>query len=71
MARQAKYRDLIAAMQSQFDIAVYDPLSALCDGAACQAVANGHVLYFDDNHVGVYGSTQALRNFVLAPANAG
>ena len=68
MARQAKYRDLIGTMQSQFGIAVYDPLTALCDDVACQAVADGHVLYFDDNHVGVYGSTQAMRNFVLAPA---
>jgi hypothetical protein len=67
MARQAQYRALVAAAQSQSGIAVFDPVPALCDDIACHAVADGRMLYFDDNHLGVYGSTQALREFVVMP----
>ena len=63
MARQSRYRNLIAEMEKEFGIAVYDPLPWLCDESACQAVADGHVLYFDDNHLGVFGSSWALRGF--------
>jgi hypothetical protein len=67
MARQAQYRELIAAAQAQSGIAVFDPVPALCDESACQAVADGHMLYFDDNHLGVFGSTRMLREFVVKP----
>ena len=63
MARQASYRNIIADMQREFGIEVYDPLPALCDGRDCHAVANGHLLYFDDNHLGIVGSSWALRLF--------
>jgi hypothetical protein len=63
MARQAGYRTIVRDMQREFGIAVYDPIPALCDETACQAVAEGHVLYHDDNHLGVFGSSWALRNF--------
>jgi hypothetical protein len=62
-ARQSGYRKLIEAMKSEFGISVYDPMPALCDDAECHAVAEGHVLYFDDNHLGVFGSSWALREF--------
>jgi peptidoglycan/LPS O-acetylase OafA/YrhL len=63
MARQSAYRGLITEMQNEFGIAVYDPVPALCDDINCQAVAEGHVLYFDDNHLGMFGSSWALRRF--------
>ena len=63
LERQSAYRSLIEAMRREFGIAVYDPMPALCDDAACHAVAEGHVLYSDDNHLGVFGSSWALRQF--------
>jgi len=61
LVRQKDYRDLVRELQRDFGIAVYDPISALCDDNVCHAVADGHVLYFDDNHLGVFGSSWALR----------
>lgn len=66
-AHQAGYRLLVADLQREFGIAVYDPLAVLCDGDACHAVADGRVLYFDDNHLGVFGSSWALRSWRPAP----
>ena len=63
MARQAAFRSLITELQNDLGIAVYDPVPALCDDVNCQAVAEGHVLYFDDNHLGTFGSSWALRRF--------
>ena len=63
MARQSAYRNLISEMQKEFGVAVFDPLTELCDANACHAVAEGRVLYFDDNHLGVFGSSWALRGF--------
>ena len=63
MARQSAYRSLITAVQGESRLAVYDPVSALCDDVSCYAVADGHMLYFDDNHLGIYGSSWALRGF--------
>ncbi len=63
MARQSGYRSIVLDMQREFKIAVYDPLPALCDETACLAVANGHLLFSDDNHLGVFGSSWALRHF--------
>lgn len=63
LRRQAIYRKLIDDMKGEFGISVYDPLQSLCDDAECQAVADGHMLYFDDNHLGDFGSSFALRAF--------
>ena len=63
LARQSGYRNVINEMKSELGIAVYDPLPSLCDDRECHAVAEGHVLYFDDNHLGVFGSSWALRQF--------
>ena len=61
LARQSGYRNLIETMKQESGITVYDPMTALCDDAECHAVAEGRVLYFDDNHLGVFGSSWALR----------
>jgi hypothetical protein len=68
MARQSKYRDVIRELQSQLDFSVFDPLPALCDERSCHAVIDGHLLYFDDNHLGVYGSQRATRQFTFRSA---
>jgi peptidoglycan/LPS O-acetylase OafA/YrhL len=65
MARQSTYRELIANVRAETGITVFDPLTTLCDEAACHAVADGHLLYFDDNHLGVYGSVWALRSLAI------
>ena len=63
MERQSAYRALVASIQQELLITVFDPIPALCDAEACHAVAEGHVLYFDDNHLGTFGSSWALRAF--------
>jgi len=70
MARQSTYRGLIDELRSQTGIAVFDPLTTLCDQTSCHAVADGHLLYFDDNHLGVYGSTYALAGFTVHPRSS-
>jgi len=62
-ARQSSYRNVIDDVKAELGVAVYDPLPSLCDGHQCHAVGEGHVLYFDDNHLGVFGSSWALRAF--------
>ena len=69
MTRQSRYRDIVSALQSELKIAVYDPLMKLCDEATCHAVADGHLLYFDDNHLGVFGSEWAMRGFTPRATN--
>ena len=64
MARQLIYRNLVADMQREFGVTIYDPSTALCRAGACQALGDGHVLYFDDNHLGVFGSSWALRGLI-------
>jgi hypothetical protein len=68
MARQSTFRDMINELQAQLHFAVYDPLPALCDASSCHAVIDGRLLYFDDNHLGVHGSQQAMRQFALTAA---
>jgi hypothetical protein len=69
MARQSTFRDIVAALHSEMGISVHDPTATLCDDTTCHAVADGHLLYFDDNHLGVFGSGWALRGFTPRPAN--
>jgi hypothetical protein len=67
LARQAIYRNIISELLPSLHFAVYDPLTALCDEAECHAIRDGHVVYSDDNHLGVFGSQWAMRQFVLKP----
>ena len=68
MTRHSKYRELIEELRQELHVAVYDPLPSLCDAVACRAVVDGHLLYSDDNHLGVYGSQWVMRQFAFKPA---
>jgi peptidoglycan/LPS O-acetylase OafA/YrhL len=63
MARQSGYRNLVGDMRREFGITVYDPLESMCDEDYCYGVAEGRLLYVDGDHLGVFGSSWALRGF--------
>jgi hypothetical protein len=57
---------------------VFDPFPALCDDESCWAVRDGRILYQDETHLSVEGSTaladglaQAIRDGVAAGTTAG
>ncbi|WP_439541296.1 acyltransferase family protein [Hyphomicrobium sp.] len=37
-------------------VTIIEPADALCEGERCLAVADGKPLYFDDNHLSIYGT---------------
>jgi peptidoglycan/LPS O-acetylase OafA/YrhL len=61
--RQARYGELVARMQREYGVDVFDPSVALCDGEVCHAVTGGRMLYHDDNHLGIAGSSWVMRAF--------
>ena len=61
--RQARFVELVSRMQREFGIDVFDPSTELCDSTSCRAVADGRMLYHDDNHLGVAGSSWVMRAF--------
>lgn len=63
LARQTGYRNLVGELQREFGISVYDPLPSLCDARNCYGVAEGRMLYVDGDHLGLFGSSWALRAF--------
>lgn len=67
-ARQAVYRTLVARLQQRHPrLAVHDPLPVFCDDAACRGVRDGHVLYFDDDHVNAIGAARVLEGLLARP----
>ncbi|HYD15113.1 MAG TPA: SGNH hydrolase domain-containing protein, partial [Hyphomicrobium sp.] len=52
--RSAFIRELIADLP----VMVIDPGKALCESDRCLAVAGGKPLYFDDNHLSIYGAAR-------------
>jgi peptidoglycan/LPS O-acetylase OafA/YrhL len=44
-------------------VSIIDPASAMCEGTHCLAAAGGKPLYFDDNHLSVYGTERLERLF--------
>lgn len=52
-ARQQEYRAVVRAIPR---LAVIDPLPAMCSDDNCRALANGVLLYADNNHLSVAGS---------------
>lgn len=45
-----------------------DPSSSLCRGGECHWIANGQVLYFDDNHLSLPGARMIVDEQILARA---
>ncbi|MEO8677649.1 MAG: acyltransferase family protein [Vicinamibacterales bacterium] len=70
LARQAPFRALLSDLAGKFPVTVVDPLPILCDAEWCMAIADGRMLYHDDNHLGVVGSSIVAAAFAgLPPAN--
>jgi hypothetical protein len=56
-ARQQEYRAVIDELHSRHpNLVVFDTLPLLCDEHFCYGIKDHHVIYQDDNHIGVYGS---------------
>jgi len=56
-ARQQEYRAAIDALHARHpNLVVFDTLPLLCDGQFCYGIKDHHVIYQDNNHIGVYGS---------------
>jgi peptidoglycan/LPS O-acetylase OafA/YrhL len=53
-ARDAFMRSLLEGLP----VRIIDPSQAFCDTSRCVAVAGGKPLYFDDNHLSVYGGAR-------------
>ncbi|HEY3971534.1 MAG TPA: acyltransferase family protein [Candidatus Sulfotelmatobacter sp.] len=65
-ARARAYRAVIFDIQKEFSrLRVFDPLPSLCDGTACYAMRDGHLLYRDDNHLSAAGSEYLAEKFVV------
>jgi peptidoglycan/LPS O-acetylase OafA/YrhL len=68
--RQFEYRSIVRAlMQEHPKMKVFDPLPLFCDETWCRGKDDGHLLYYDTNHLTVYGSQRvwkALLPFVSA-----
>jgi peptidoglycan/LPS O-acetylase OafA/YrhL len=57
MWRQSDYRLLVGELQGRHPkLLVFDAAAPLCDAERCYAMRDGHAYYYDDNHVGRYGS---------------
>lgn len=65
-ARQKDYRVIIASLQKKYPQVLFvDPTPLLCDTEYCYAKKDGHLLYRDDDHLSLFGSTTLMKQ--LAP----
>src|SRR5580704_6345748 len=56
-ARQKDYRAAIEQIQLRHpDLQVFDTMPLLCDERHCYGIKDHHVLYLDDDHIGIYGT---------------
>jgi hypothetical protein len=56
MTRQSIVFDAFHAFAGDPDVEVVYPHERLCDATHCQVAVNGRPLYWDDNHLSVYGA---------------
>jgi hypothetical protein len=55
--RQAEYRKIVKSLMGEHpQMKVFDPLPLFCDEALCRGKDDAHLLYYDTNHLTVYGS---------------
>jgi hypothetical protein len=57
-ADHAKRSVFMRELAAGLPVTVIDPAEALCEGERCLAVAGGKPLYFDDNHLSIYGAAR-------------
>ncbi len=55
-ARRAPYRAALDRIRAKGRIEMVDPAARLCDAERCRIYAEGHVLYFDDDHLSLAGA---------------
>jgi hypothetical protein len=60
-ARQQVVLHALGELDKIAGVRVVYPHTALCDATTCRAVVNGMPLYFDDDHLGSYG-TKAIES---------
>lgn len=54
--RQAQVMKLQDNLMSECGVKIIDPLPLLCPEKYCQGTLNGNLLYFDDNHLSLFGA---------------
>jgi len=55
--RQAEYRRIVKSLMGEHPrMKVFDPLPLFCDEILCRGKDDAHLLYYDTNHLTVYGS---------------
>jgi hypothetical protein len=56
-ARQKDYRAAIEQIRLRYpSLEVFDTMPLLCDERYCYGIRDHHVLYLDDDHIGIYGT---------------
>jgi hypothetical protein len=64
LERQNRYRSIFnKVLQDYPNVKIFDPLNAFCDDSLCYYTKNNQSLYFDDNHLSVYGSELFMKAF--------
>ena len=72
-ARQRDYRAAIEQMRlGHPGLQVFDTMPLLCDERYCYGIKDHHVLYLDDDHIGIYGTKmigEKLAEFLIRKAS--
>lgn len=60
--RQAEYRRIVKSLSEEHPrMKVFDPLPLFCDATLCHGKDDAHLLYYDNNHLSVYGSQRVWK----------
>lgn len=54
--------NLVAELPS--NVMIYDPVDAFCDNRECYVIENGKALFFDDDHMSIYGARMVAKEVV-------
>jgi hypothetical protein len=65
--RTAPYLKFLNYVKEQVpEVVLVDPLDKLCDSKYCHAARNGHILYYDSDHLSLYGSEIVAEKIVAS-----
>nr|WP_256413808.1 MULTISPECIES: acyltransferase family protein [unclassified Marinobacterium] len=67
--RNSSVRAELDKLTDGVNVIAVDPFTTLCDGEYCPIVSNAASLYFDDNHLSVFGASRLVRESVLGREN--
>jgi len=65
--REARTRQILDQLERDDGFSILDASHILCDGDICAGTRSGRSLYFDDNHLSVYGSNLIARSGLYDP----